>query len=168
GGWHEARLPQMTPALPRRAFAFLALNIKRAVDLPVIASNRIATPDDAESLIKDGYADMVNLGRVLIADPHWPNKARAGRADEIRPCIACLQGCMDSIMSGQPAFCVANPLASFEGEREIKKTDTPKNVMVAGAGLAGLEAAVTAAMAGHNVELYDKSDDIGGQMWIAA
>lgn len=168
GGWHEARIPQMTPALPRTAFAFLALNIKRAVDLPVIASNRIATPDDAENLIKDGYADMVNLGRVLIADPQWPNKAKAGKADEIRPCIACLQGCMDSIMSGQPAFCVANPFASFEGEREIKKTGAPKNVMVVGAGLAGLEAAVTAAMAGHNVELYDKSDDIGGQMWIAA
>jgi len=168
GGWHEAKLPQMTPALPRSAFAFLALNIKRAVDLPVIASNRIATPDDAENLIKDGYADMVNLGRVLIADPQWPNKAKGGKADEIRPCIACLQGCMDSIMSGQPAFCVANPFASFEGEREIKKTAAPKNVMVVGAGLAGLEAAVTAAMAGHKVELYDKSHDIGGQMWIAA
>ncbi len=167
GGWHEARLPQMTPALPRSAFAYLALNIKRAVSIPVIASNRITMPGDAEKLLKDGYADMVNLGRVLIADPHWPNKARAGEADEIRPCVACLQGCMDSIMTGQAAFCVANPCAGFEGERKIVKTDTPKKVMVVGAGIAGMEAAVTATMAGHDVELYEKSNDIGGQMWLA-
>ncbi|MCP4757103.1 MAG: FAD-dependent oxidoreductase [Proteobacteria bacterium] len=167
GGWHEARLPQMTPSLPRSAFAFLALNIKKAVSIPIIASNRITTPEDAEEILKDGYADMVNLGRVLIADPHWPNKAKAGNDGEIRPCVACLQGCMDNLMTGQPISCVANPIAGFEGERKIVKAEIPKNVMVVGAGVAGLEAAVTAAMAGHNVELYDKSDDVGGQMWIA-
>ncbi len=167
GGWHEARVPQLPMELPRSAFAFLALNIKQAVSIPVMASNRIATPDEAEGLLRDGYADMVNLGRVLIADPEWPKKALEGRKDEIRPCTACSQGCTDQVFQGKPVFCVGNPLAGFESERRITKTDHPKNVMIVGAGAAGMEAAVTAAMAGHQVSLYDKGRDIGGQLWAA-
>jgi len=167
GGWHEAYVPQMTPHVPRTAFAYLALNIKKVVSLPIMASNRICSPEDAEKLLNDGFADMVNLGRTLIADSYWPNKAKAGKAEEIRPCVACLQGCMDSIMNGHPVFCVANPCAGYEGERIISKTDNPKKVMIVGAGLAGMEAAVTATLAGHVVSLYDKADDIGGQVWLA-
>ena len=167
GGWHESRVPQLPMELPRSAYAYLARNIRKAVSVPVMASNRIATPDMAEQIIRDGYADMVNLGRVLIADPQWPRKAFEGRADEIRPCVACSQGCTDQIFSGQPVFCVGNPRAGFEGERQIEKTDAPKKVMVAGAGPAGMEAALTAFRMGHEVALYDRADDIGGQLWAA-
>ncbi len=167
GGWHETRVPQLPAHLPQSGFGFLAHNIKKMVSVPVIASNRITSPEIAEKLLKDGLADMVSIGRGLIADPHWVNKAMAGRSGEIRPCVACLQGCMDNVMSGRPVICVANPRAGYEGERIISKVAVPKNVMVVGAGLAGLEAAVTAAMAGHRVDLYEKNDQIGGQLWIA-
>ncbi len=167
GGWHETHVPQLPASLPQSGFAFLAYNIKKEVSVPVMASNRISSPETAEKLLKDGYADMVSIGRGLIADPHWVNKAMVGRSDEIRPCVACLQGCMDNVMTGQPVTCVANPLAGYEGERIIEKCKTPKNVMVVGAGLAGLEAAVTAATAGHSVDLYEKNDEIGGQLWVA-
>jgi 2,4-dienoyl-CoA reductase (NADPH2) len=167
GGWHESRVPQLPMELPRSGFAYLALNIKNAVSIPVMASNRIADPAAAEKIIRDGCADLVNLGRVLIADPNWPQKAFAGKADEIRPCVACSQGCTDELFNGRPVFCVGNPRAGFEGERKIVKTQNPKKVMVIGAGAGGLEAAVTAAEAGHQVELYDKASDIGGQIWIA-
>ncbi len=167
GGWHESKVPQLPMELPRSAYAYLALNIKKAVSVPVMASNRIATPAMAEKILRDGCADMVNLGRVLIADPEWPRKAFEGRADEIRPCVACSQGCTDQIFSGQPVFCVGNPLAGFETERALAPASPPKRVMVVGAGAAGLEAAVTAAMRGHRVALYEKSDEIGGQIWLA-
>ncbi len=167
GGWHESRVPQLPMELPRACYAYLALNIKKAVSIPVMASNRIASPKDAEEIIANGFADMVNLGRVLIADPFWPQKARDGRADEIRPCVGCSQGCTDSVFSGMPVYCIGNPRAGYEGERPIRKTDSPKKIMVIGAGMAGLEAAVTAAERGHAVSLYEKSDRIGGQIWIA-
>ena len=167
GGWHETKVPQLPMDMPRSAFAYLAYNIKKTVSVPVFASNRIADPKSAEKIIRDGFADMVNLGRVLIADPKWPQKALNGKADEIRPCVACSQGCTDQVFNGKPVFCVGNPRASFEGERNIVKTDSPKNVMVIGAGIAGLEAAVTAAGAGHKVKIYEKADDIGGQIWLA-
>lgn len=167
GGWHETRVPQLPMDLPRTAYAFLALNIKNAVSLPVMASNRIADPFSAEKIIRDGYADMVHLGRVLIADPEWPKKAFEGRESEIRPCVACSQGCTDQVFSGQPVYCAGNPRSAFEGERKVVKTKSPKRVMVVGAGPAGLEAAITASQRGHHVELYDRDSDIGGQLWIA-
>jgi len=167
GGWHETKVPQLPMELPRAGYAFLALNVKTAVNIPVMASNRIAAPDLAETIIREGYADMVNLGRVLIADAYWPQKAKEGRADEIRPCVACSQGCTDQVFSGKPVYCIGNPRASFEAERNIVKTASPKKVLVAGAGPGGLEAAVTAAQIGHNVEIFEKADDIGGQLWIA-
>jgi len=167
GGWHESRIPQLPMHLPRSAFAFLALNIKKVVSVPIIASNRISDPGSAEQIIKDGYADMVNLGRVLIADPQWPQKAFEGKVDEIRPCVGCSQGCTDEVFNGRPVFCVGNARAGFEGERQLLKTDNPKKVMVVGAGAGGLEAALTAAICGHEVEVYEKDSDIGGQLWIA-
>lgn len=167
GGWHITKVPQLPMELPRAAFAFLALNIKNAVSVPVFASNRISDPDSAEKIIRDGYADLVSLGRTLIADPQWPQKAFEGRADEIRPCVACSQGCTDQVFNGLPVFCAGNPQAGFEAERKIIKTTAPKRVMIVGAGLAGLEAAITAVQIGHQVELYDKDSDIGGQVWIA-
>ncbi len=167
GGWRESRIPQLPMHLPRAAFAFLSLNIKKAVSVPIIASNRISDPASAEQIIRDGYADMVNLGRVLIADPQWPQKASEGRVEEIRPCVGCSQGCTDEVFSGRPVFCVGNARAGFEGERQIFISDSSKKVMVVGAGASGLEAAVTAASRGHQVEIYERDSDIGGQLWIA-
>lgn len=167
GGWHESRVPQLPMELPRGCYSYLALNIKKAVSVPVMASNRIATPYDAEDILANGFADMVNLGRVLIADPQWPTKAFQGKADEIRPCVGCSQGCTDSVFSGQPVYCIGNPRAGYEGQREIHKTTSPKRIMVVGAGVAGLEAAVTAAQIGHTVSIHEKKDRIGGQLWIA-
>ncbi|MDX1708500.1 MAG: FAD-dependent oxidoreductase, partial [Desulfobacterales bacterium] len=167
GGWHESRIPQLPMHLPRAAFAFLSLNIKKAVSVPVMASNRISNPDIAEQIIRDGYADMVNLGRVLIADPQWPQKAFEGKVEEIRPCVGCSQGCTDEVFSGRPVFCVGNARAGFEGERQLAICESPKKVMVVGAGASGLEAAVTAANRGHQVEVYEKDSDIGGQLWMA-
>ncbi len=167
GGWHESRVPQLPMEAPRGVFSYLALNIKRAVKIPVYASNRITDPELGDRVIRDGLADLVNLGRVLIADPEWPRKAQEGRVDEIRPCVACNQGCTDEVFSGRAVFCLGNPRAGFEGERVIRRADKPKKVMIVGAGPGGLEAAVVAAQAGHHVSLYEKSDDIGGQLWIA-
>jgi 2,4-dienoyl-CoA reductase (NADPH2) len=144
GGWHESRVPQLPMHLPRAA-----------------------DPDSAERIIKDGYADMVNLGRVLIADPEWPRKALEGRVNEIRPCVGCSQGCTDEVFNGRAVFCVGNARAGFEGQRQLLKTDNPKKVMIVGAGAGGLEAAITAAICGHQVEIYEKDSDIGGQLWIA-
>jgi 2,4-dienoyl-CoA reductase (NADPH2) len=167
GGWHESRVPQLPMHLPRAAFAFLALNVKKAVSVPVMASNRISDPDSAERIIKDGCADMVNLGRVLIADPEWPRKALEGRVNEIRPCVGCSQGCTDEVFNGRAVFCVGNARAGFEGQRQLLKTNNPQKVMIVGAGAGGLEAAITAAIRGHQVEIYEKDSDIGGQLWIA-
>ncbi len=168
GGWHESRVPQLPMELPRGGFSYLAGNIKKAVSIPVMASNRISDPFLADQIINDGLADMVCLGRVLLADPEWPLKAMEGRVDEIRPCIACSQGCTDQIFSGKPVFCLTNPRTGYEGERNIVRTSSPKDVMVIGGGPAGLEAAVTASSAGHKVSLYEKSDILGGQLNIAA
>jgi 2,4-dienoyl-CoA reductase (NADPH2) len=168
GGWHESRVPQLPMELPEAGFSYLAMNIKQAVSVPVMASNRITTPDRAEQILKDGMADMVNLGRVLIADPFWPEKAKAGKPEQIRPCVACSQGCTDEIFSGRPVYCIGNARAGFEGDRPILKATTPKTIMVIGAGVAGLEAAVTAKRRGHDVLIYEKDTDIGGQIWIAA
>ncbi|MBF0102836.1 MAG: FAD-dependent oxidoreductase [Desulfobacterales bacterium] len=167
GGWHESKIPQLPMELPRTAYAYLSLNIKRHVKVPVMASNRISSPEDAEKIIRDGYADMVNLGRVLIADPYWPKKASMEHPELIRPCVACSQGCSDQVFSGKPVFCIANPQAGFETERKLSVTQTPKKVMVVGAGPAGLEAAITASQIGHQVSLYEKQSDIGGQVWLA-
>ena len=167
GGWHESKVPQLPMHLPRSGFSYLALNIKRAVSVPVMASNRICTPEEAERILREGCADMVNLGRVLLADPDWPNKAEKGRAKEIRPCVACSQGCTDMAFKGKPVFCVSNPFTGFETERSIPRADTPKKVLVVGAGLAGMEAAVTAAQMGHQVEVFDRAGWIGGQINLA-
>ncbi len=167
GGWHESQVPQLAMNLPRGGFSYLARAVKEAVSIPVIASNRIPDPHLAEQLLKDGFADMVNLGRVLIADPFWPKKAQGGFVEEIRPCVACSQGCTDELFNGRQVICLANARAGFEGERNIPHTDSPKRVMVIGSGPGGLEAAYRAAEAGHTVDLYEKKSSIGGQLWIA-
>ncbi len=168
GGWHEARVPQLPMELPRAGYAYLAANIKKVVQVPVMASNRISSPDEAEKILRDSMADMVNLGRVLIADPYWPKKAQQGKAKLIRPCVGCNQGCTDTLFSGMPVGCILNARAGYEFERSIDKASNPLKIMVIGAGPGGLEAAVRAKEAGHDVVVYEKEHEIGGQLHIAA
>jgi 2,4-dienoyl-CoA reductase (NADPH2) len=167
GGWHEAFVSQLTMEVPRGGYAYLAGGIRRAVTVPVVASNRITDPFTAEAILRDGHADMVALGRVLVADPDWPVKAREGRPGEIRPCVGCMQGCMDRIFTGNPLCCLVNAEAGLEEEREIRPAQKPKKVMVVGAGPAGMEAARVAAVAGHSVDLYERGPRIGGQVLLA-
>ncbi len=168
GGWHETRIPQLPTLVPRGAFSYLASEIRKAVRVPVFASNRIVDPHQAEELLRDSICDMVCIGRAQIADPEWSNKARSGRTGEIRPCVACLQGCMERLFRVRDVQCLCNPQAGFEAVRAIVKSDSPKKVMIVGAGPAGLEAALTAHARGHEVNLFDAAPSIGGQLPLAA
>jgi len=168
GGWHETHVPQLTFSVPEGAFSYLAMKVKQAVKVPVIASNRINNPRLAERFINDGWADMVVMGRALIADPMFPQKAIEGRLGAINQCIACNQGCFDNIFNGLPASCLVNPIVGREHEIKINKVDKPKRVAIIGAGPAGLEAAITLAQRGHIVDLYEKEESIGGQFNLAS
>jgi 2,4-dienoyl-CoA reductase (NADPH2) len=164
GGWHETNVPQITSDVPPGAYVYLARNIKERVTVPVFASNRLGDPRVAEKVLLSGAADMVCLGRPLIADPELPLKVRAGRLEEVVPCIACNQGCFDSLAAGKPVSCTLNPRVGREKETQINKTKTSKRIYVAGGGPAGMQCALTARQRGHNVTLFEKNTKLGGQI----
>jgi len=168
-GWHEARVPQITTAVPRGAFAYLARAIKTRVTIPVIYGHRVNDPATARELIDDDMCDMVAMGRSLIADPYLPEKARQKRETEIVHCVACAQGCFDNLFKLKSVECLCNPKAGHEAEcRKPELTTSPKTVMVVGGGAAGMRAALAAAERGHRVHLYEASDQLGGQLYLAA
>ncbi len=168
GGWHESRIPQITMDLPQAGYVYLARGIKENVDVPVIGCNRINDPFIAEYVLQEGIADLVGVARGHIADPEFVNKARAGTFDEIRRCIACNQRCFDHVFLLRPVGCVVNPRAGRETQTEPIPTEMPKKIIVAGAGPAGCEFAVTAAQRGHKIILCDKEQYLGGQVhWSA-
>ncbi len=166
-GWHEARVPTIVTSVPRGAFASVAGRLRREVGIPVVASNRINMPADAEDILARGDADMVSMARPFLADPEFVAKAAGGRADEINTCIGCNQACLDHTFANKRASCLVNPRACHETELVYAKTRAPKKVAVVGAGPAGLSAATVAAECGHDVTLFDGSDSIGGQFKIA-
>jgi 2,4-dienoyl-CoA reductase (NADPH2) len=166
-GWHEARIPTIATSVPRAAFSWLTQKLKGEVGIPVITSNRINTPDLAEELLADGSADMVSMARPFLADADFVNKAAAGRAAEIAPCIACNQACLDHTFNGKLTSCLVNPRACHETELNPKTAATPKSIAVVGAGPAGLSAAITAATRGHQVTLFERSPELGGQLNLA-
>ena len=166
GGPHETRVPQITMTVPRRAFAYLAQGIKSVVSIPVLASNRINDPADAEAIIRDGEADLATMARALITDPDLPNKAREGKSDLIYHCIGCNQGCLDNVFRSRPVTCMVNPAAGREEEWRLYPAPAPKKVLVIGGGPAGMKAACTAAERGHLVTLAERNDRLGGQLLL--
>lgn len=163
-GWHESQVPTISMKVPRVNFVPIATKIKQSVSIPVIASNRINNPDDANFIIEQNEADLISMARPFLADPEILTKAKENRIDEINTCIACNQACLDHIFSGQFATCLVNPEAGRETELLIKEADKKKKILVIGAGPAGLEAAKTLAMRNHEVTIIDEKDTIGGQI----
>ncbi len=166
-GWHEARIPTIATSVPRAAFAWVTKKLMGEVDIPVITSNRINTPEVAEEVLSEGSADMVSMARPFLADPDFVAKAAAGRAALIAPCIACNQACLDHTFSLKMSTCLVNPRACNETELVLTPTTEPKTIAVVGAGPAGLSTAISAAERGHTVTLFDAADEIGGQLNLA-
>lgn len=166
-GWHEARVPTIATSVPRAAFAHLTARLRPEVAIPVITSNRINTPEVAEKLLADGVADMVSMARPWLADEAFIAKAASGRAAEIAPCIACNQACLDHTFSGKLTSCLVNPRACHETVLTYDTTPTPKRIAVVGAGPAGMMAAIVLATRGHSATLFDRADQVGGQLNLA-
>lgn len=166
-GWHEARIPTIATSVPRAAFSWVTKKLMGHVAIPVITSNRINTPDVAEAVLAEGCADMVSMARPFLADANFVNKSRNEKADEIAPCIACNQACLDHTFRMKMTSCLVNPRACAETELNYTRTDNPRSIAIVGAGPAGLSTAVVAAQRGHRVTLFDQADKIGGQLNMA-
>jgi len=166
-GWHEAAVPTIAASVPRAAWLAAIRNVKQAVSIPVMASNRINAPDLAETIIASGAADLVSMARPLLADPEFARKTRLGRADEINTCIACNQACLDHIFTERTATCLVNPRAGREIEFTDGKTSAPRRFAVVGGGPAGMAFAINAARRGHRVTLFEAGSEIGGQLNMA-
>lgn len=154
-----------TMIFPRGCFVHLAQGIKEAVDVPVITVGRINDPIVAEQILQEGKADLIAMGRALVADPFLPQKAEKGQLDDIIPCIACNQGCMSRVGDGLGQMtCLVNPAVGKEIDFQIEPVSNPKKVLIVGAGPAGLKAAIVAKERGHNVILAEKEKRLGGQL----
>ncbi|MGA8752481.1 FAD-dependent oxidoreductase, partial [Candidatus Deferrimicrobium sp.] len=163
-------IPSVAPMrAPDGCIVSLAENIKKAVSIPVMVSNKIVTLEFAERILSDGKADLIGLGRPLIADPHLPEKGRTGRHGEIVPCIYCGQGCIQNVLEHDaPVACTVNPRAGKEELGPGEDTARPKEVVVVGGGPGGLTAARILARRGHRVTLYERGPSLGGQLLLAS
>jgi len=166
-GWHEARIPTIATKVPRAAFTWVTAKFRKELNIPLITSNRINTPEVAEEVLERGDADMISMARPFLADPFFVQKAEAGKSDEINTCIGCNQACLDHVFSGKMTSCLVNPRACHETEIVIEPAQETKKIAVVGAGPAGLGFATTAASRGHNVTVFDASSEIGGQFNVA-
>lgn len=171
-GWHESRIPTIASSVPHGAFTRLTARLREAAQVPVVAAGRLHSPDVAEGVLARGEADLVSLARPLLADPALPAKLAAGRATEVVACIACNQACLDRVFDGRRASCVVNPRAGHETDGDLRLVPTTslrrRRVAVVGAGPAGLEAAISAAVRGFVTTLFEAEDEIGGQFRYAA
>ena len=166
-GWHEARVPTIATMVPRAAYTWVTRRLRNHVTLPLVTSNRINMPAVAEEVLARGDADMVSMARPFLADAEFVNKAAEDRADEINTCIGCNQACLDHIFSLQLASCLVNPRACHETELMIIPARRKQRLAVVGAGPAGISCAVTAALRGHRVTLFEKDNRIGGLLNVA-
>ena len=166
-GWHEARVPTIVTSVPRAAFTWITERMKKEVSIPLVTTNRINTPEVAEEVLATGQADMVSMARPFLADADFVNKAAANKSDEINTCIGCNQACLDHVFEQKRASCLVNPRACYETELNFEKAKQSKKLAVIGAGPAGLAFSVYASERGHQVELFDKISEIGGQFNVA-
>ena len=171
-GWHEARVPTIATSVPRAAFAWVTRKMKEqfraaGVDVPLVTSNRINTPEVAEQVLAEGCADMISMARPLLADADFVKKAGQGRADEINTCIACNQACLDHIFRNKLTSCLVNPRACHETELVFQPTPRRRRFAVVGAGPAGITAACVLAERGHEAHLFEAASEIGGQLNMA-
>ena len=167
---HTGNMADTIPPMGVQPYGFfvkIAGDIKKAVNVPVSAVGRIVDADMAERVIESGMADMVAMGRPLLADPDWGTKIAAGKACDIRRCISCNKGCTDAIQNRQFLSCVLNAENGYENTRSIQPAAQKKKIAVLGGGPAGLEAARVAALRGHDVTLFEKTTTLGGQLNIA-
>lgn len=172
-GWHEARIPTIATKVPRAAFTFVTARFRgllraEGIETPLVAVNRINTPEVAEGVLSRGEADMVSMARPLLADPDFVVKAARGAAGEINTCIGCNQACLDHTFRAERATCLVNPYACYEDELVLTPAAAKKTIAVVGAGPAGCAAAITAAQRGHSVVLFDAQGSVGGQFHLAS
>ncbi len=171
-GWHEARVPTIATSVPRAAFTWVTQRMRAelradGIEVPLVTTNRINSPEVAERVLAEGSADMISMARPLLADAFFVTKAGAGQADRINTCIACNQACLDHVFKNTSVSCLVNPRAGHERDLVIAPTTTRRRIAVVGAGPAGLAAATTLAERGHEVDLFDGADEIGGQFNLA-
>ena len=166
-GWHESTVPTIAHVVPRAGWTYAVRRIKQAVTIPVMASNRINDPQVAEDLLVTGSADLVSMARPLLADPFFVRKVREGRSRSINTCIACNQGCLDRIFTGDTATCLVNPRAGHELEFQPRAPARVKQIAVVGAGAAGMNLAFNASERGHRITLFEAADRLGGQLLMA-
>jgi len=167
-GWHEARVPTIATCVPAGAFTWVTEKMRPHVNVPLITTNRINTPEIAEEILSTNKIDMVSMARPLLADADFVKKAMNNQSDEINTCIGCNQACLDHVFKNKRATCLVNPLACYEEEYIIKPTNQAKSCAVIGGGPAGMSCAKTLAERGHNVTLFEASDKLGGQFNLAA
>jgi 2-enoate reductase len=169
GGCYDS-MPWIFPPsyYPEGPMIELAAAVKKVVKIPVITVGKISRPAFAEQILKDGKADFIAMGRQLIADPEWANKAKDGRVEDIRPCIVCNEFCIGRVFCARPLSCSVNAAAGKERYYAMQRPEKRKRIMVIGGGPAGMEAARVAALRGHSVTLYEKEKTLGGQIKAAS
>jgi len=167
GNWYALHLTIGPMFLPRGYLLHLARAIRAAVSVPVMAAGRLDDPDLAEAALERGDADLIGIGRALIADPDWPRKLLAGERRSIRPCIAC-NACVDLVARAEEARCAVNPEVGNELDWAVVPAGEPRRVMVVGGGPAGMEAARIARLRGHDVSIWDREVELGGKLDVAS
>lgn len=161
--------PNVPAAVPHGYNLDYTEEIKKVVSIPVFGNGRINDPYVAEAVLRSGKADVIGMGRASLTDPEFPNKIKEGRIDEIITCVGCSQGCTGNIKRGSmPIECLVNPMLGHEGEYTFEPAKRKKKVAVVGGGIAGCAAAIAAKRRGHEVELFEKADRLGGQFRLAA
>lgn len=167
---HYKQFQYPTSYMPQAINRELAAQVREAMGdcCPVVASAGIRTAEIGEEMLAEGECDMVSMGRALIADPELPNKARAGRSDEICGCIGCAEACYQNFEDSMPIACTVNPEAGLEYLHQVQPAETSKTVLVVGGGACGMEAALVAAQRGHKVTLMERADELGGSVRVHA